>query len=560
MIPQNPPSVLPPMKGSERRLSPRNSVERFAYINIEPSNGGSVLNVSEGGLCFHSIAPIQRTKTIRFWFREHHQRIEVQGELVWMDELQKTGGLRFTDLPEEAREAMRKWVCLPEMPVASDQVFPLSSLLRQSNHAPRTNRRDAKVAPDNSEPPAMVSRDARVQAPLAGFSGGLVTGLLVSALLVTPFLFRSYKRQLGESLIYWGERFAARPRPVMQTVAPVPQAGPPVAQAVVLAPQAESPSPQKTVAAARMVRPAATSIPVLRPERALPEYVKGAAKPQTAHLPHETPTPATPSPTTPAPTTPSPATSTATAALAPRSSVAVPAVATSKTLSTTSLPAAPLASGPNVVSAKSIPDKSEPASALELANRSRVQTAAQNAGASAQLYYEVGKFKDPLLAYRASNNLAHLGFRATVVEKGHFWTNSHHLLVGPYDDDSAEGIRRKLISSGFKPQVFERGSRNLTVYGGCDTMSRLLRSERTSKNIQMPAEDCVISWETYNTHAMVAFVQENNTIATADGKWVKHGTKYQRDAFVYRKNDDGSQTLIEIQFSGLSHALVFNKS
>ena len=67
------------MNGPERRLTPRKTAERFAYINIEPRNGGSVLNVSEGGLCFHSIAPIQRIETIRFWFREHDRRIEVQG-------------------------------------------------------------------------------------------------------------------------------------------------------------------------------------------------------------------------------------------------------------------------------------------------------------------------------------------------------------------------------------------------------------------------------------------------------------------------------------------------
>jgi hypothetical protein len=41
---------------------------------------------------------------------------------------------------------------------------------------------------------------------------------------------------------------------------------------------------------------------------------------------------------------------------------------------------------------------------------------------------------------------------------------------------------------------------------------------------------------------------------------VKRGIRYDRDAFVYRKNDDGSQTLIEIQFAGMSHALVFEKS
>ena len=77
-------------------------MERFAYINIEPSNAGSVLNVSDGGLCFHSIAPVQRSETIRFWFREHDHRIEVQGDLIWIDKNQKTAGLRFTNLPERS--------------------------------------------------------------------------------------------------------------------------------------------------------------------------------------------------------------------------------------------------------------------------------------------------------------------------------------------------------------------------------------------------------------------------------------------------------------------------
>jgi hypothetical protein len=35
---------------------------------------------------------------------------------------------------------------------------------------------------------------------------------------------------------------------------------------------------------------------------------------------------------------------------------------------------------------------------------------------------------------------------------------------------------------------------------------------------------------------------------------------YERDAFVYRENDDGSWTLLELQFAGMSRALVFGKS
>ncbi|HMJ23982.1 MAG TPA: hypothetical protein VK513_18840, partial [Terriglobales bacterium] len=397
--------------------------------------------------------------------------------------------------------------------------------------------------------------------PFTAFSGGLATGLLLSALLAAPFLFRSYKHQLGESLIQWGERFAAKPHSQVQSAPPVspleqatvsapkqksqaPQkmvADPPLEQAIVSAPKEESPAPQKMVVTSRVALPAATSLPRLPSEKLLPEHVKKTAKPQPAQN---------------APATPTPATLTPTAAVAPMAS-AVPAAAIATTASKTPLPAPPVAAGSDV-----IPTKPAPLSPLEPAGRNHViqNASAENSDAGSQLYYEVGKFKDPVLAYRANDNLARLGFRATVVEKGHFWTNSYHVLVGPYADDKTEEIRKKLTSSGFKPQVFERGSRNLTIYGGCDTMGRLLRSAKAPRGVQMQLKDCAVSWETYSTFAMVKFAQENSTVATADGKWVKRGIRYDRDAFVYRKNDDGSQTLIEIQFAGMSHALVFNKS
>ena len=540
MIQQNSPSVVQPTNGPERRLTRRKTVERFAYVNIEPSNAGSVLNVSDGGLCFHSIAPVQRGETIRFWFREQDHRIEVQGDLVWMDKKQKTAGLRFTNLPDGARESMRKWTSLPTL-VASDQAPPVSSVLRQATPVLGTSRPEARSAPDRSELPAVISRDAKLQAPFPAFTGGLATGLLVSALIAAPFLFRSYKRQLGESLIQWGELISARPHSQVQSASRVPPAGSPLVQTVVSAPKEKSPAPQKMSVASRLVPPAPISIPRLRSEKLTPEQVKKTAESQPAHVARETSTPTT---------------STPTAALAPGASVTVAAAAITKRASTTPSPATPVAAGSNIA-----PAKPEPLSPLEPANRNHIQNVrAEYSGSSSQLYFEVGKSKNKVLAYRETDNLAHLGFRATVVEKGHFWTNSYHVLVGPYGDDKAEEIRKKLTSSGFKPQVLERGSRNLSISGGCDTMGRLLRSKRRPTGIEMQLEDCAISWETYNTHAMVAFAQNNSIVATADGKWVKLGIRYDRDAFVYRTNDDGSETLVEIRFAGMNHALVFNKS
>src|SRR5579864_307860 len=97
------------MIGPERRQTPRTTMEKHTYINIEPNNGGIVLNVSSDGLCFHSFDPVKRNGTIRFWFSDHNQRIEGGAELAWMDETQK-GGLRFTALPPEAREQISHWI------------------------------------------------------------------------------------------------------------------------------------------------------------------------------------------------------------------------------------------------------------------------------------------------------------------------------------------------------------------------------------------------------------------------------------------------------------------
>jgi len=39
-------------------------VEELTYITLEPGNGGMILNVSEGGICFHAAIPILKTGTL----------------------------------------------------------------------------------------------------------------------------------------------------------------------------------------------------------------------------------------------------------------------------------------------------------------------------------------------------------------------------------------------------------------------------------------------------------------------------------------------------------------
>src|SRR5262249_39673394 len=101
------------MPATERRHVPRVTLEKLAYIHIEPENGGIVLNVSGDGLGFHSMAPVEKNGQLRFSLKEQNRRIDVCGELIWTDEVQKIGGLRFTTLTNEARQQIEDWMTQP---------------------------------------------------------------------------------------------------------------------------------------------------------------------------------------------------------------------------------------------------------------------------------------------------------------------------------------------------------------------------------------------------------------------------------------------------------------
>ena len=561
-------SVGLPMKGLERRRSPRTTMEKHAYINIEPNNGGIVLNVSDGGLCFHSFDPVQRNGKVRFWFWDHDQRIEADGTLAWTDETQK-GGLRFTALPVEAREKIRDWISQPVAVAAGGSAAPASP-------QPRTftvvsgSRPDPKVVLGDSAPLSVLP-ELRIPVPSSGFSRGLVTGLLLSAVVVAAVVFNSYRRELGESLIQLGERFAAKPQAqalavpaATPVVLPTPQAKPPATPAVSTAPQvitsaapASLPAPSSPVP--KTVSPAPAPVSVSPPEKAQPHAEKLVAQPLVSP---EKPQPAKLEParlvaTMPAATDPGPkvpAMAAAPAISLPPPTVSMPAAAPTPT--SASAPATASASAPatGVAPASNlIPAKVAAAPKSELSSQPGLHTedsTAENADATRELYFEVGKFKNVLQAHDETDKLAQLGFPATSVEKGHLWTNSFHVLVGPYpDEDQAKSTHENLVTSGFKPRPFEKGWRNLT-----------LLSSVTLNGARAPEGEYTVSWESYVIgDASVKLMRNSSVVAAAGGRWVKRDVKYPRDAYVYKKNPDGSRTLIEIHFGGMRQALVFGK-
>lgn len=162
-------------------------------------------------------------------------------------------------------------------------------------------------------------------------------------------------------------------------------------------------------------------------------------------------------------------------------------------------------------------------------------------------YLEVGKVKEKLLADKTTAKLSQLGFPSTVIQRSGLWGKSYQVLAGPYDGNrEAEAAHKDLTSFGFTPRSYERGRRDFTLPSALKVASA-----------RLPVGECVITWESYTPDAIVKIEDPRGIGVTVEGKWVKQSSKYAQDAVAYRRNSDGSRTLIEIRFAGMAQALVF---
>ena len=545
----------------ERRQIPRTAMERLAYIDIEPNNGGIVLNVSPDGLCFHSIAPVVKNGPLHFSLLQQTRRIAACGELTWTDEIQKVGGMRFTTLTEEAREQIQDWIAQPADLPAEPKATLGSVLLKAF---PKFRVRRSVPDPDSGSPFAFATAfpKTRVRIKLSGFAKGLATGLLISLLCMSVFLFYAERREIGQSIIHLGERLSGehfvgeriageRPteRPTEkpgehspsllapQTVSPTKSVSPgrnqtpPSTQSL-----ASTQSPTNTRSPAHLKIPAPsqaavqTQISVVRPKNSLARPLASPAQPQLATI--------------------KPQPSAGAASHTTNSSVPQPSAVRNSpetaTPTTTASLGAPSSPDPNTArNAVATPSKPEPSILVQATGSYEI-----NVTSLPQMYFELGKFKDELRARDLGDRISELGLRPSVVQKRHLWTNSFYVLVGPYtNQDEATKTHKDLLSHGYNPRPFERGSRDFAFVSGL-----------TLRGASLPAGDFRISWESYVTDAKVKFAQGNYVLATATGQWVKRPVKYHQDEYVYERSRNGSRLLREIHFSGLDRALVFGNS
>jgi hypothetical protein len=189
----------------ERREKTRTVPNEFAFLQLEQDDGGTVLDISEGGLRFESFAPIQEHGPIHFWFSLNlRERIEAWGEVAWTDAERKSGGLKFLSLSEGGRDQIREYIARSSPQEAPAKIgtrgmdavatFVSRARPRQSTlFAPKRETRDTSIPFPLTAEPATGGVLVPMQRHLAVMRRQLIVGLLIGACAAGIIAFAAIK-------------------------------------------------------------------------------------------------------------------------------------------------------------------------------------------------------------------------------------------------------------------------------------------------------------------------------------------------------------------------------
>jgi hypothetical protein len=99
----------------ERRSCVRHKVNGPVFASFDGVTGGMILDLSEQGLSMQTVAPLDtspqadRRLHLRLDLPDSEAPLETTGYIAWADALGRAG-VRFTDLPEDARQRLDHWL------------------------------------------------------------------------------------------------------------------------------------------------------------------------------------------------------------------------------------------------------------------------------------------------------------------------------------------------------------------------------------------------------------------------------------------------------------------
>src|SRR5271169_448132 len=97
---------------SERRLHARQRVSAIVYLDIGAGNGGIVLNLSDEGMAFQAVGPLEKKSEVnlRVKLPSFKERVDVAARIVWRSESNRQAGVRFVDALSEGPVQIHEWI------------------------------------------------------------------------------------------------------------------------------------------------------------------------------------------------------------------------------------------------------------------------------------------------------------------------------------------------------------------------------------------------------------------------------------------------------------------
>src|SRR6202790_5650679 len=96
----HPPIIQRPLETKTPRRFARQKFESLVYADLGPGNGGFPINISEMGMAFQGIQPVEKDQVIcvKVKLPGMKEVVETMGQVIWLNDLGKGGGLELMNM------------------------------------------------------------------------------------------------------------------------------------------------------------------------------------------------------------------------------------------------------------------------------------------------------------------------------------------------------------------------------------------------------------------------------------------------------------------------------
>jgi hypothetical protein len=148
---------------TDRRTQPRKRPLSLVYIELPPSNGGMMRDLSEYGFSLRAMMPLRQSEKIPFSFAlEESSRIDGEAIVVRTDDGGHVATLEFAGLPAHSRDQIHRWLDKHDEPL-SPEATPTQPTV--SEHSSLTELRAQIRAPKPPAPEHPAAEDASPTSP-----------------------------------------------------------------------------------------------------------------------------------------------------------------------------------------------------------------------------------------------------------------------------------------------------------------------------------------------------------------------------------------------------------